>query len=61
MTITDEDIKKYLEYSIFFVPNMGQYFLVKDHDNGETILLEATNIEDANKEAFHIMKEHISK
>ena len=61
MTVSDEDIKEYLEYSIFFVPKMVQYFLVKDHDNGETVLLEATNMEDANKEAFNIMKEHVSK
>ena len=61
MTVSDKDIKEYLEYSIFFVPKMGQYFLVKDHDNGETVLLEATNMEDANKEAFNIMKEHVSK
>ena len=61
MTISDEDIKEYLEYSIFYVAAMGQYFLVKDHDNGETVLLEATNMEDANKEAFNIMKEHVSK
>ena len=40
---------------------MGQYFLVKDHDNGKTVLLEATNMEDAEKEAFKIMKDYVEK
>ena len=61
MAITDEDIKEYLEYSIFYVAQMGQYFLVKDHDNGETVLLKATNMEDAEQEALKIMKDYVEK
>ena len=61
MAITDEDIKEYLEYSIFYVAQMNQYFLVKDHDNGETVLLEATNMEDAEQEALKIMKDYVEK
>ena len=59
--ITDKDIEEYLEYSIFYVAQMGQYFLVKDHNNGDTVLLEATNKEDAYKEAFKIMKDYVEK
>ena len=59
--ISDEDIKEYLEYSIFYVAQIGQYFLVKDHNKGDTVLLEATNMPDAEQEAFKIMKDYVEK
>ena len=61
MAITDQDIKEYLDYSIFYVPEPEHYFLVKNHDTGDTHVLESTNMQDAEEEAFHIMKEYVSK
>lgn len=61
MAITDQDIREYLDYSVFHVPEPSHYFLVKDHDTGDTHVLESTNMQDAKEEAFLIMKEYVSK